>query len=142
MKRLSTPLDGRTAQRDTFSCLAMSTVPNVLIADDSAVARLTIVRRLRARAFHVVEADSAATARAADATALTCALLDLDLGDGDGVEVAVALRAVAPNLPVAFFSAESEGSPLALRAAAMGSVFHKPDALDAAIKWILEINPT
>jgi CheY-like chemotaxis protein len=110
----------------------------VLVADDSAVARLTLVRRLRSPGLHVVEADSAAAARAADPAALACALLDLDLGDGDGVQVALALRAARPNLPVAFFSAEAEGSLLALRAADIGPVFRKPDALDAAITWVLD----
>jgi CheY-like chemotaxis protein len=107
----------------------------VLVADDSAVARVSVARKLREDALPVTEAHSAALARQVDPKGLSCALLDLDLGDGYGVDVAAVLRAAAPALPIAFFSAESGDSPLVQRAAAFGPVFHKP-SVDAAIAWI------
>lgn len=106
----------------------------VLIADDSAVARVTVVRRVRAEGFDVVEHDSCASASTVDGSTLACALLDFNLGDGFGVEVAERLRAAQESLPIAFFTAsKSEASE---RAAAFGPVFAKPDELDAAIDWV------
>jgi CheY-like chemotaxis protein len=112
----------------------MPGLPAVLVADDSAVARLTLARRLRAEGFEVVEHESAASARGAIPTGLACALLDLDLGDGDGDEVARALQAKRPDLPIAFFSA-STSAELVERARAIGPVFAKPGELDAAVAW-------
>jgi CheY-like chemotaxis protein len=114
---------------------AMSGSPAVLVADDSAVARLTLARRLRAEGFDVVEHPSAASARGASPAGLVCALLDLDLGDGDGDDVAHALHAQRPDLPVAFFSA-STSAELVDRARAIGPVFAKPGELDAAVAWV------
>ncbi len=107
----------------------------VLIADDSAVARLTLARRVRAAGFEVIEHDSAASASTVDATTITCALLDFDLGDGLGVDVAARLRRVAGSLPIAFFTSTTE-SEVVERAAAFGPVFAKPDEIDAAVDWI------
>mgnify|MGYP001346111744 CR=1 FL=1 len=106
----------------------------VLIADDSAVVRVTLARRARAAGFEVVEHDSCASASTVDASTLTCALLDFDLGDGFGVDVAARLRAGRAGLPIAFFTSSS-GDDVA-RAAAFGPVFTKPHDLDAAIDWL------
>ena len=107
----------------------------VLVADDSAVVRVTLARRLRAAGVEVVEAASAKEASAVDAAPLRCALLDLDLGDGNGVDVATALRRSTPSLPIAFFTSEGEGE-LVTRARAIGRVFAKPGELDGAIAWV------
>ena len=64
----------------------------VLIADDSAVARVSVARRVRAEGIEVEEQDSAKSACSVDAADLACALLDLELGDGFGTEVAERLR--------------------------------------------------
>lgn len=106
----------------------------VLIADDSAVARVTVARRVRAAGFEVVEHDSCASASTVDATTIACALLDFDLGDGFGVDVAARLREGQASLPIAFFTSSS-GADVEL-ASAFGPVFTKPDELDAAIDWI------
>jgi CheY-like chemotaxis protein len=107
----------------------------VLIADDSAVARVSVARRVRADGIDVVEQDSAAGASSVDATNLACALLDLDLGDGFGTDVAQRLRQGHDALPIAFFT--STQSPEVLeRAATFGPVFTKPDQLDLAIAWV------
>jgi CheY-like chemotaxis protein len=113
----------------------LARMPRVLICDDSAVARVSVVRRVRAAGLDVVEEASAAGASAVDASAIACALLDLDLGDGNGADVAAHLRASNDSLPIAFFTSERAGDVVA-RAAAMGPVFAKPDDLDAAVDWI------
>ncbi|MBX3198225.1 MAG: response regulator [Labilithrix sp.] len=107
----------------------------VLIADDSAVARVTVARRVRAAGLEVVERDSVAAASTVDASTLACALLDFDLGDGLGVDVATQLRAAAGALPIAFFTSTTKGE-VSDRTSAFGPVFTKPDELDLAIDWI------
>lgn len=107
----------------------------VLVADDSAVARLSITSRVRESGLEIVESDSAASARAVDAVTLSCALLDFDLGDGDGADLASHLRRRAAELPIAFFtSTNAEGDRA--RASLFGPVFAKPDELDAAVEWV------
>jgi CheY-like chemotaxis protein len=107
----------------------------VLIADDSAVARVSVARRVRAEGIEVVEQDSAAGASSIDTADLACALLDIDLGDGFGTEVAERLREGLDTLPIAFFSSTSTPEVLA-RAATFGPVFAKPEQLDQAIDWV------
>ena len=86
----------------------------VLIADDSAVARVSVARRVRADGIEVVEHD---------------------LGDGLGTDVAEQLRAGQGALPIAFFTSTSTPEMLA-RAMTFGPVFAKPDQLDQAIDWV------
>ncbi|MBN9164933.1 MAG: hypothetical protein BGO98_10160 [Myxococcales bacterium 68-20] len=107
----------------------------VLIADDSAVARVTLARRVRAAGFEVVEHDSCASASTVDPNTITCALLDFDLGDGYGVDIAARLRSTQDALPIAFFTSTSKGEVTA-QTSAFGPVFTKPDELDAALDWI------
>ena len=111
----------------------------VLIADDSAIARVTVARRVRAAGFEVVEHDSCASASTVDATTISCALLDFDLGDGYGVDVAARLRAGQATLPIAFFTSSNRNDVVEL-ASAFGPVFTKPHDLDAAIDWIARQN--
>lgn len=108
----------------------------VLVADDSAVVRVTVSRRLRAAGLEVVEADGARAASAVDSAPLRCALLDLELGDGLGTEVAARLRAARPTLPLAFFSSATRPDVLA-NARSYGPVFDKPGELDAAVEWLV-----
>jgi len=107
----------------------------VLIADDSAVARVAVARRVRAAGFEVVEHDSCASASTVDATTIACALLDFDLGDGFGVDVAARLREEQATLPIAFFTSSSHADVVEL-ASPFGPIFTKPDELDAAIDWV------
>jgi DNA-binding NarL/FixJ family response regulator len=107
----------------------------VLIADDSAVVRITVARRVRAAGLEVVEHDSAASASTVDALTLSCALLDFDLGDGFGTDVATKLRSIYGELPIAFFTSTSTPDVVE-RASAFGPVFAKPDELDAAVDWV------
>ena len=106
-------------------------MPRILIADDSAVVRLTVGRRLRAAGHEVVECASFAEASVVELRDLRCALLDFDLGDGQGIDVAP--RLALAGIPVAFFT--SEEAPAREDARKLGPVFGKPDDLDAAIAW-------
>ena len=108
----------------------------VLIADDSAVARVSVARRVRAAGIEVEERDSAAGASSVDTADLACALLDLELGDGFGTDVAERLRQGQGALPIAFFTGTLAPEVLAL-ARTFGPVFAKPDQLDQAIEWVL-----
>ena len=108
----------------------------VLVADDSPLVRAAVVRRVREAGRDVVEADSVASARNVDASALACALLDLDLGDGWGTDVAERLRASASELPIAFFTSEQGGERVE-RAKTYGPVFAKPEEIDGAIAWVV-----
>src|ERR1700734_902231 len=100
-------------------------VPVVLVADDSAVARLAVARRLRAEGFDVLERASADPPPDAALTRVACCLLDLDLGDEDGSEFARTLLSRRTELPVAFFSSSASLDLLA-RARVLGPVFAKP----------------
>jgi FixJ family two-component response regulator len=107
----------------------------VFIADDSAVARLAIARRLRAEGFEVIEQATAAPPEAGALDRVACALLDLDLGESDGSNLGRALLAQRSELPIAFFSGSASPELLA-RARALGPVFSKPSQLEAAVAWI------
>jgi DNA-binding response OmpR family regulator len=105
----------------------------VLVADDSLLTRGILSARIAKAGFEVLLCNSVASAEAVDATQLSCALLDLDLGDGEGTEVAATLRAVSPELPIAFFSGSATAQP---NAQALGPVFAKPDELEDAVRWV------
>jgi DNA-binding response OmpR family regulator len=107
----------------------------VLIADDSAVARVSVARRVRADGIEVEEQDSAAGASLVDTAELACALLDLELGDGLGTDVAERLRRGQGALPIAFFTTTSSPEAIAL-ARTFGPVFAKPEQLDLAVDWV------
>ena len=105
----------------------------ILIADDSAVVRLTVGRRLRAAGHEVVECASFAEASVFAVTGLACALLDFDLGDGRGIDIAPRLSLA--GIPLAFFTSEEDD--LLDEARKLGPVFKKPADLDAAIAWAI-----
>jgi DNA-binding NarL/FixJ family response regulator len=109
---------------------------SVFVADDSALVRAAVTRRIRDTGREVVEADSVKTAAGVDPASLVCALLDLDLGDGWGTDVAERLRASAPDLAIAFFTSEGGGDRVE-RAKTFGPVFAKPDDIDGAIAWVV-----
>jgi CheY-like chemotaxis protein len=107
----------------------------VLIADDSAVARRVLTKRLAAEGFVVREESAAAVAREADPSQLLCAILDIDFADGDGAEVARMLRERHASLPVAFFTGGADAVQVD-RARALGPVFTKPDEIERIISWV------
>jgi len=110
-------------------------VSHVLIADDSAVVRTALEKKLKAAYATVTLAASSAAADAIDVSTIDAALLDLDLGDGSGVELALRLVERRPELRVAFFSS-ADDVVLRARAEAIGPVFSKPNEVDAAVAWL------
>jgi DNA-binding response OmpR family regulator len=108
---------------------------HVLIADDSPVVRAALEKKLSKAGATITLAASAAEAAAVDPTSIDAALLDLDLGDGSGVDVAIVLRTRRPDLRLAFFSAVDDVGHRE-RAAALGTVFAKPEGVDEAVAWL------
>src|SRR5450432_680412 len=94
----------------------------ILIADDSAVVRHTIVRKLAPANADVVVAETAQEADAIDATTLDVAVLDLEFGTADGTETADRIRAQNATVRIAFFTSGSSPERIA-RAQAIGPVF-------------------
>jgi CheY-like chemotaxis protein len=113
--------------------LLWTAMPTILIVDDSPVVLQLLRTKLHAAGAIVIEASSTSDACAIDPDGIDAALLDLDLGDGTGVHVAETLLAQRADLPVAFFSSETEG-PLFMQATSIAEVFSKENA-DDAVAW-------
>lgn len=103
----------------------------VLVADDSPVARYTLLRELRKQGIEAACVGSAAEALSFERD-VTCAILDLDLGDALGTEVAIRLREKRPDVPIAFFTSSCETA----LAETLGPVFAKPADLAEAVAWV------
>jgi CheY-like chemotaxis protein len=114
-------------------------MPSILLVDDSEVARHAVARRLRDAGYEVHEAASAAEARACAPAGFACAIVDIDLDDGDGPSLVAELRAAAPSLEVAFFTAGAS-TELVERSRAHGPVFLKPD-LEPLLDWVRALQP-
>jgi CheY-like chemotaxis protein len=108
-------------------------MPRVLVADDSAVVRVALVRRFKSAGLDVVEAASVAEAKALDPSQVDIAVLDFDLGDGYGDAIAAHLRAAKPTLPLCFFTSSSNDAHE--KAGPFGPIFTKPEEADKAIAW-------
>jgi len=109
----------------------------VLVADDSAVVRMALVRRFKAAGLDVVEAASVAEAKRIDPTGIDVAVLDFDLGDGYGNEIAAHLKAGKADLPMCFFTSSSAEARVAVEG--YGQIFKKPDDSDAVIAWVTSV---
>jgi CheY-like chemotaxis protein len=110
-------------------------MPRVLVADDSAVVRVALVRRFKSAGLDVVEAASVAEAKALDPNEVDVAVLDFDLGDGYGDAIAAHLRARKSALPLCFFTSSSKDAQE--KAGPFGPIFTKPEEADKAIAWAL-----
>lgn len=107
----------------------------VLVADDSAVVRVALVRRFKSAGLEVVEAASVAEAKRVDPATVDLAVLDFDLGDGYGSEIAEHLVTSRSDLPVCFFTTSTKDAEE--RAAPYGPIFAKPDQTDDLLGWVL-----
>jgi DNA-binding response OmpR family regulator len=113
----------------------MTSLPRVLLVDDSALVRHALARRLGPMGFDIVHAETDAEAAKVDASTVKFVVLDLELGPADGTRVAERLLAENPNVRIAFFTSGSSLEVLE-RARQLGPVFAKPDELDQLIAWL------
>src|SRR5688500_13378484 len=107
---------------------------NVLIVDDSKLARMVIVsaiRRLRPD-WTLTEASNADDALQAIASgAVKIALVDFNMPGTDGLEVVSRIRAIQPNMPVAVVSANIQDEIIARARELKAAFIAKPITDDA-----------
>ena len=106
----------------------MGGTASVLVVEDDTAVRFAVCSSLRALGFHVIEADSCASAAAAfSASPVDVVVTDLRLPDGDALQLLPRLRSQDAAVPV--FIATGYGSiDLAVRAVKQGAedFFTKP----------------
>lgn len=107
----------------------------VLFLDDSAIARARTTRLIHARGIDVEVCSTLAEAGAVDPSSVQAALLDLEVGEERGTDVARSLREAAPEIPIAFLTAATDGDLVAL-ARSYGPVFDKLSELEKAVGWL------
>src|ERR1700744_2416396 len=97
----------------------------VLIVDDSKLARMAIVKALRALHpdwTHVEAANADDAAAVAKQTAIDVTLLDYNMPGRDGLVFATELREIRPTMPVAIISANHQ-KEIVSSAHAVGAAF-------------------
>lgn len=110
----------------------------VLFLDDSPLARARTTRLMHARGLEVAVCSTLAEAGSVDPSSVQAALLDLEVGDEHGTDAARALREAAPELPIAFLTAATDGDLVAL-ARSFGPVFDKLSELEKAVVWLTSL---
>jgi two-component system response regulator PrrA len=108
----------------------------ILLVEDEARLRSTLVRSLQGRQFEVVEAATAAEAIAAVRGAhFDLILLDVNLPDATGWDVLRELRGTERQAPVVILSAVPP-NPARVREFRPFGVLHKPFPIDALLRLI------
>lgn len=84
----------------------MRKTKTILVVDDEETDRLDIVNSLRAEGFHVLEAESYASALAVanSQPGISFLVADVALPDGNGCALATAVRQLHPRMQVLFVS--------------------------------------
>jgi DNA-binding NtrC family response regulator len=82
-------------------------IPTVLVVDDEPLIRYSLVERLTAEGYRVVEADTAAAAVAKSEESVDLVLLDFRLPDGDGLSVLKRIKERDPDTLVILLTAYS-----------------------------------
>jgi DNA-binding NtrC family response regulator len=105
--------------------------PTILVVDDEPLIRFALSERLTEQGYHVVEADTAASALARSADGVDLVLLDYKLPDGDGIEVLKRLKERDPDALVILLTAHVSVD-LAVEAMKQGAYHYanKPFNLD------------
>ena len=105
--------------------------PTILVVDDEKLIRWSLSERLTAEGYHVIEADTVASAIAAAEHGVDLVLLDYRLPDGDGMTVLKSIKERDPDTLVILLTAYT-GVDVAVEAMKQGA-FHylnKPFNLD------------
>lgn len=111
----------------------------VLVVDDSPVARRAVSELVRSLGAHSVEAVSVEAAEAIAAREPPDATItDFDLPDGTGLDVARAARASHPTMPLAFLTSD-RARAAAAGASALGPVFSKLEPLEPLSLWLATV---
>jgi DNA-binding response OmpR family regulator len=113
---------------------------NVLIVDDSKLARMAVAKALNAIRpdWTRLEASSAQEAHAVfERSHIDLTLLDFNMPDVDGLTLAAQLRAAHPDMPIALISANHQNEVVA-RATAIGAAFLPKPLTQAALSAFLE----
>jgi CheY-like chemotaxis protein len=114
----------------------------VLIVDDDDAVRTVLVDDLRARGYHVLEAERGSKALAIlGTTYCAAAVIDFLMPEMNGAELARKARQMVPQLPIIFISGYAD--TLALDAISGAVVLRKPfelDELDRMIRELASVN--
>ena len=121
--------------------VALSVAPlgePVLIVDDDDAVRTVLVDDLRARGYHVLEAERGSKALAIlGTTRCAAAVIDFLMPEMNGAELARKARQLVPQLPIIFISGYAD--TLALDAISGAVVLRKPFELDELDKMVREL---
>ena len=114
---------------------------NLLIVDDSKLARMAVAKALKSREanWNRIEAANADEALAAlKANKIDIALLDYNMPGRDGLSLAAEMRLAQPDMPVAIVSANYQ-QEVVQRAKDIGAVFlSKPITEEALLQYLTE----
>jgi DNA-binding NarL/FixJ family response regulator len=112
---------------------------NLLIVDDSKLARMAVAKALKSREaeWNRVEAANADEALAAlKAGKIDIAMLDFNMPGRDGLSLAAEMRLASPDMPVAIISANYQ-QEIVQRAKDIGAVFMaKPVTEDVLLQFL------
>ncbi|HEX4179987.1 MAG TPA: response regulator [Caulobacteraceae bacterium] len=112
---------------------------NILVVDDSKLARMAIAKALNTRYADWNRLEAANAEEAAELvkqSRIDVALLDFNMPGRDGLVLAAELRAQRPNLPVAVVSANHQAE-IVNRAHEIGAVFLTKPVTEAALNAFL-----
>ncbi len=111
----------------------------LLIVDDSKLARMAVVKELKAcyPDWERVEAGSAAEAlRLVSQDKPHIALVDFNMPNRDGLELAAELRTLTPSMPIGIISANHQ-QEVVDRARALGAAFLPKPLTEKALREFL-----
>ena len=109
---------------------------HILVVDDEALIRWSLVERLRAEGYELSEAGTAATAIAQAEEGVDLVLLDYQLPDGDGISVLKKIREMDPDALVIMLTAHQDVSLVveAMKAGAFDYAAKPFDLEDVALR--------
>ncbi len=113
---------------------------NLLIVDDSKLARMAVAKALKSRAseWNRIEAANADEAMAAmKAGKIDIAMLDFNMPGRDGLSLAAEMRITSPDMPVAIVSANYQ-QEIVQRSKDIGAVFLAKPLTEESLNQFLD----